>query len=162
VTNNLISTAGLTMTNRRQFIQSGLALSALSFTELAAMRTAVAGNQTSVPVLENFIYDSRYPESIDAARTIAAQGIALREIAGDLTDLWYGSYSEQWRQQPMTLAGVTALDALFVLETLAHDHGMRVIHKAVYPHKPLSTADDEQLYSWIIAPKESSESLGSE
>ena len=141
------------MTNRRQFIQSGLAISALSITELASMRTAVAGGQGSKPVLENFVYDKRFAEAIAAARVVGGQGIVLREIEGDLTELWSEHYSAAWRRQPMTLAGVTASDALFVLETLAGDHGMRVVQKTVHLSKPRNSAKAEQLYSWIIAPK---------
>lgn len=149
------------MTNRRQFIQSSLAISALSFTELAAMRTVVAGETVAgeaganktVPVLENFVYDRRFPEAIAAAQQVAGQGIVLREIEGDLTDLWYEFYSEQWRKQPMTLAGVTASDALFVLETLAYDHGMRVIKRAAHQRQPQHSTDNTELYSWVIAPK---------
>jgi len=144
------------MTNRRQFIQSSLAISALSLTELAAMRTVVAGESgenKSVPVLENFVYDRRFPEAIAAAQQVAGQGIVLREIEGDLTDLWYEFYSEQWRKQPMTLAGVTASDALFVLETLAYDYGMRVIQRSAHQRQTQHSTDNTVLYSWVIAPK---------
>lgn len=142
------------MTNRRQFIQSGLAFSALSITELLPLRDAVAASSTPSVMLENFVFDNRFAFAVDLARQAGQQGVPLAEMSGDLTDLWYNRYSLQWKQHPMTLAGVTASDGLFVLETLAGDHGMHVIHKSVLalPEKYANTPD-ETLYSWVIAPK---------
>ena len=147
------------MANRRQFIQSSLAFSALSFTDLAIaeltpLKNVVLAANTADFHLQDFVFDKRYEFARDLSLKVAQHGIPLAEMSGDLTELWYHRYSRQWKQAPMTLAGVTANDGLFVLETLAADHGMRVVHKdaleipAFYKNDP-----DETLYSWIIAPR---------
>ncbi|MDC1529609.1 hypothetical protein N8600_11300 [Gammaproteobacteria bacterium] len=142
------------MTNRRQFIQSGLVFSTLPFTEFAAMNMAVASPEGPDLTLENFVADRRYAQSMSVASKLGRQGVPVVEISGDLTDLWVNNYSRKWKRAPMTLAGVTGQDALFVLETLAPDFGMRVVHKQALDSPSLPTADDKvQVYSWIIAPK---------
>jgi hypothetical protein len=114
------------MTSRREFIQSGIAASAA----LAGARPALAalgGAKRLDPEL--FIFDRRYRESRDAARAAAALGIETAETSGDLTSLWYHRLDLRWKRAPMALAGVTARGALFVLETLAADRGMRVLYR---------------------------------
>ena len=142
------------MTSRRKFIQSGLAISALSVAELSPLQAAVATNEHASLILQDFVFDNRFRFASDIARQVAAQGIYLAEMSGDLTRLWAGRYLPLWKQGPMTLAGVTAEDGLFVLGTLAADHGMRVIHNAELAIPSQYREDpDETLYNWIIAPK---------
>lgn len=142
------------MANRRQFIQSSLAFSALSIAELTPLKNTVLASETPDLRLEDFVFDLRFEFARDLARKVEKQGIPLAEMSGDLTELWYHRYSKLWKQAPMTLAGVTANDGLFVLETLAADHGMHVIHKSVLAIPPAYINDpDETLYSWIIAPR---------
>ncbi len=148
------------MTNRRQFIQSGLVFSTLPITEFASIKMAVASPEDPGLTLENFVADRRYAESMAVASKLGSQGVPVVEISGDLTDLWLNNYSRKWKHTPMTLAGVTGQDALFVLETLAPDFGMRVVHKQALdaPSSPavLSRLDSKvQVFSWIIAPKNS-------
>ena len=144
------------MTNRRQFMQSGLVFSTLPLTQFAAMKMAVASPEGPDLILENFVADRRYAESMAVASKLGSQGVPVVEITGDLTDLWINNYSAKWKRAPMTLAGVTGQDALFVLETLAPDFGMRVVHKQALDTPSLSSIDNEfKVYSWIIAPKNS-------
>jgi len=143
------------LTNRRQFIQAGLTLSSLSLSEFSAIRMAVASPQGAYLNLENFVADRRYSQSMTAASKLASAGVPIVEVSGDVTDLWVDKYSVQWKHRTMTLAGVTGSDVLFVLETLAPDYGMRVIHKQTLDTGSLPT--DETLLeviSWFIAPKQ--------
>ena len=139
------------MPDRRTFIKSGLAFSTLSLSGISGLQVAVGAPDGSLLTLDNFIKDTRFTESSDAAMPLAEQGVPIVEINGDLTDLWYSKYSLSWKKQPMTLAGVTGQDALFVLETLAPDYGMQLVHK----EQLVSSAkqNNVELYSWIIAPK---------
>ena len=139
---------GEPMTNRRQFIQSGLAVSALSFTELLSMQAAQADQLQNLPALEHFVCDTRFTASRNAALEMRARNVPITEIQGDLTALWYGQYSQQWTKKPMILAGVTASDALFVLETLAADHGMRVLKRSEHQ------VESDTLIAWVIGPKQ--------
>ena len=142
------------MTNRRQFMQSGLAFSALPLTELSAMKMAVASPDGAFLTLESFVADKRYMKSIATASKLGGEGVSVVEITGDMTELWIGKYSKQWKQAPMTLAGVTGSDALFVLETLAPDCGMRVVHKQALDESASESHEGHpQVFSWIIAPR---------
>lgn len=105
--------------------------------------------------IERFVFDARFAAAIEAGRAAAARGIQTSGVDGDLTSLWYDDLNLRWRQQPMTLAGVTAEDALFVLSTLAPEYRMRVVQQesvglarvpGATAGKPLS------LYAWVIAP----------
>jgi hypothetical protein len=119
--------------SRRQFIQSGLALSAASLTtgisafSLRADETAVTSLR-----LERFVFDSRFAAAVELARHAAHHGIPLAETAGDLTDLWYHELDLRWRKAPMALAGMTTRGGLFVLETLAADHRMFVVYRGTH------------------------------
>jgi hypothetical protein len=166
--------------NRREFLQSGLALP-------AALTGALTGLQADAAALrelnlERFIFDGRFPAAVRAARLAAARGIALAETAGDLTSLWYHDLDLRWRRAPMALGGVTTKGALFVLETLAADRRMRVVYRGEHggrdatgaltqtlagradlfaellppelaSRRPTATEPDEALFSWIIAPR---------
>ncbi len=113
------------MTNRRRFIGSGLAVSVA-----ASALPRMAGAAPEEPLrLDWFVFDHRFPESAEIARHVARQGVRVAGIEGDLTDLWYDHLDLAWKAQPQALAGVTTRDALFVLETLAADHRMRVVYR---------------------------------
>ena len=148
------------MTNRRQFIKCGLSFTALPLTGLSSLNMAVATPEGHSFKLESFVSDLRFGESIATATSLKAQGVPIAEISGDLTDLWIKQYSRQWKQKPMSLAGVTGKDALFVLETLAPDYGMRLIYRTEIPqNETSSTQEGMELISWIIVPKQIAEEL---
>lgn len=148
------------MTNRREFIKCGLTFSSLSLAGISSLHMAVASPEGHMLKLESFVSDLRFRESISTAETLASQGVPIMEVSGDMTDLWINQYSKQWKQKPMSLAGVTGRDALFVLETLAPDYGMRVVHKSPVPDaKALAGHAEESLFSWIIVPREIAEEL---
>jgi hypothetical protein len=146
------------MTKRRHFIKCGLTFSTLPITSLSSFmmtNTAVAAPEWAKIRLESFVADLRYAESVATAQTFKNQGVPVAEIIGDMTELWIQQYSRQWKQKPMSLAGVTGKDALFVLETLAMDYGMRVIFKSEIPQvKTLTGSDNMELFYWIIDSKE--------
>ena len=120
------------MASRRQFIQSGLALSAVSLTGIPAF--ASRAGDTEVPSLriERFVFDTRFAAAVELARHAARHGIPLAETSGDLTDLWYNDLDLRWKHAPMALAGITTRGGLFVLETLAADHRMLVVYRGTH------------------------------
>lgn len=156
------------MANRRQFIQSGLALSAIALPGLLPVFPGVpAGGRDrsrSALRIERFVFDNRFPEAVEAARHAASQGIRVAETSGDMTDLWYDDLDRRWKEAPMRLAGMTTWHGLFVLETLAADRRMRVVYRSEQK-VPRNVLRDggvahvlawprrETLYSWIIAPR---------
>jgi hypothetical protein len=114
--------------NRRDVLHGGAALPLLSFGTLAFARPAAAA-ATAVLRLECFVFDVRFAESGAVAEHLKSRGIALSPIADDLMTLWYDELDLAWRKAPMALAGVTLVEALFVLETFALDRGMHVVYR---------------------------------
>jgi len=131
-------------TSRRVFLQATIAAAAL----LPTTGAAAAGFQ--VLELDRIVIDDRFPEAIAFGRDLARQGVAVSAMSGDLTELWSKDFRAAWRAAPMTLGGLTTPAGLFVLETLAADHRMRVIHRTELPP---AGSRDTPLVSWIIAPR---------
>ncbi len=134
------------LATRRLFLQS---IPAVALFAPMGLPSAAAA-ETAEPRLERFIYDSRFSDAVDLARVFQDAGALLRPMSGDLTDLWRDDLRTAWRTAPMTLAGVTTPAGLFVLETLAGDHRMRVTHRQDLA--PVGSRS-EPLVFWTIAPR---------
>lgn len=133
------------MTNRRQFIRTGLAASAATLT----LPQTFAGQsidtaRPSMPI-ELFIYDDRFADAVAAANAATVRSVPVASATRVMTDLWYDELDLRWRQKPMTLAGMTTGRGLFVFETLALDRNMRVVER-----KSIGGG----LLSWTIAPRD--------
>lgn len=137
--------------DRRKLLKSGAAFSAIA--SMPGLSLALSSGDESR--IERFVYDTRFARAAEAGRAASAQGVRVSAVDGDLTALWYHDLSQKWKKQPMTLAGVTAEDSLFVLGTLAWDHRMRVVEKTrlgdMQMHARHGTGS-MPLYSWVIAP----------
>ncbi|HEY8519364.1 MAG TPA: hypothetical protein VIN61_04745 [Gammaproteobacteria bacterium] len=121
------------MTNRRRFLQIGLAASAWPIASRAARAAGVGPSPVTVP-LYKVVYDARFPESVAFGRRAEALGLVTAAIDGDMTRLWYDDLYHRWREGPAAIAGLTAHGALFCLEQLAWDQRMRVVFRA--EHRP--------------------------
>ena len=137
------------MLNRRQVLKWAAAASAAATGGLAFEASAAKPRESSRPI-ELFVFDRRFADAREAAERRAANGVEAAGFDGDLTNLWYDRLDLRWRESPMTLAGVTTASGLFVLETLALDHGMRVIERT---ELSAQTPGGESLYAWTIAPR---------
>jgi hypothetical protein len=134
------------MKSRREFLQAGMAVSLLPMVIPAS--GLAASDREPHPDFYKVIYDERFPASVDFGREMERLGAPVHAIRGDITDLWFYDLDIQWNKRPLPIAGLTAHGALFCLERLAWDHGMRVVFRA-----DQETQGGEQLISWIIAPK---------
>ncbi len=142
------------MANRRQFIHTSLALSAASVAPLSFLEQVLEVPAGQTVDLDAFIADGRYVESLAMATSFNEHDITVHRIEGDVTPLWVGHLSQQWRIGPRVMAGMTGRDALFVLETLAWDHGMRVTHReTLIPSAAQTDGGNVPLLSWIMAPR---------
>lgn len=141
------------MLKRRDFIQSAFAASSLSLTGVPAI--ALESSQDSVlPAATWFVADTRHPEADAVSQEFLRAGSVVLTTDGDVTDLWSNTFARAWRENPAVVAGVSGEDVLFVLETLARDHGMTLVHSAHLPEElPLSGGDPLSFRSWILAPK---------
>jgi hypothetical protein len=127
------------MANRRDVLTAGLVGSILPLSSLASAAEAARPMQ-----IYRAIYDRRLASGRAFAAEAARRGWTTAAIEGDVTDLWYHDLSVRWRKGPAAIAGVTDANALFVLDHLARDAGMRVITREGLPH--------DQAISWLIAP----------
>ena len=123
---------------------------------------AVSALNYDHPRLHLAIFDHRFAAGRQFAKSSEARGIATRPIANDVTSLWYSELHPLWKQQPVAIAGLTTYGALFCLERLAWDHGMRVLHREQCDARVAAAGEPNQLlYSWIIAPPRKSSNLES-
>lgn len=119
------------MTNRRQVLGAGVAASVWPLVVPRLGRAAATlGHGLEAGCIHAGIRDTRLAASAAFAARLAAQGLPLREIDGDVTRLWYDELALRWRESPVAIAGLTGADALFCLAELAWDHRMRVVFRA--------------------------------
>jgi hypothetical protein len=123
------------MTNRREFIQQGVALSAAPFV-LRPVVGVTAQTERLSPVLA--IFDHQYVESRFFASALATRGVPTHGINGDVTALWYNDLYHRWAAGPSPIVGLTGASSLFCLEQLAWAVERRVVFRA--EHRQL--ADD--------------------
>ncbi len=129
------------MATRRQFLQAGIAASALPFAAPAfPSAEPVPDAPLAVPsppptAFYKVVFDERFPESVAFAAEMKRLGATIHGITGDMTDLWYHDLRAQWQTDPAPIAGLTAHGPLFCLERLAWDHGMRVTFRAEHQYR---------------------------
>lgn len=128
------------MTTRRNVLTAGLVGSVLPLGALAS--AAEAGQPLAI---YRAVYDRRLASGRAFAAEAARRGWTTAAIEGDVTSLWYHDLAVRWRKGPAPIAGVTDARALFVLDHLARDVGMRVITREALPQ--------EGAVSWLIAPR---------
>jgi len=116
------------MTSRREFLQIGVAASALPW---AAYASAVGRPEpvNAVP-LYKVVYDARFSAGMEFAQRASALGHAVHAINGDMTRFWYDDLYHRWQRGAAAIAGLTGRGALFCLEQLAWDQRMRVVFRA--------------------------------
>lgn len=129
--------------NRREFLQAGVAASALMATGGIASATV-----DDTPPPDMVILDERFPASVAFGRRAQHRGAPVRRLyrdrRGDITDLWYHELYHRWERGPTILAGLTTPESLFCLQLLAEDKGMRLVARE---------EQAEGLIRWVIAPR---------
>ena len=110
---------------RRSLLQSAAVLSATS----VAPRVIFAADPVRSERM-SVIYDSRRGESRSFGGRASHLDFPTHAIEGDITDLWQTELQALWKQAPVTIAGLTERPALFLLEQLGWDYGLRVVYQA--------------------------------
>jgi hypothetical protein len=130
--------------SRRSILKSAAALSA------APLAPKIVFADGADPVaLDALIIDARRREARAFGLRAREWGAPLREIEGDITNLWFHELDAKWRSDPAAIAGLTERPALFLLERLAWDHNLRVVFEAEHEldgeravgHRVLRTGD---------------------
>jgi hypothetical protein len=126
------------MASRREFLQVGIAALALPISAHAALSPAAAAaeNPVAVTPLYKVVFDERFPASVAFGAEARSLGLSTHSIRGDITDLWFHDLDARWKKSPAAVAGLTAQGALFCLERLAWDHGMRVVYRGDHQYLP--------------------------
>jgi hypothetical protein len=136
----------------------------------------------ATPPLGSVIFDGRFSASRAFANRVEQLGAPVLAIEGDITTLWRHNLSERWRIAPIAMAGLTLNGALFCLDMLARNYGMRVVFRREYeqrvdgievanvvtrvaeralevrpqlvavPHLARPEGNPEPLVSWVIIP----------
>ncbi|MGB6450429.1 MAG: hypothetical protein WBE92_06735 [Steroidobacteraceae bacterium] len=169
------------MVNRRRFIESGVAGSlagafaawgppaeALTGAALpvdeAPGESALQGSGSSGATgidhrvtLHATVFDERFVEAVRFGREARRLGLAVRGLKGDVTDLWFTELHPLWKRQARPIAGLTAYAALFCLERLAWDHGMRVVYHG--EHARLASGEVEHVLHGPLGSPEAGEAL---
>jgi hypothetical protein len=105
--------------------------------------TALTGTVVNVPVfqhaastrphdaLQRAVFDDRFAECQAFATKLESAGAVTSAVRGDVAKLWYEDLRASLSNNKRALlAGLTDRPALFCLEELARDVGMRVIFRA--------------------------------
>ena len=114
------------MPNRRQFLQTGAAVSAIAANGMISGAKGTARDaRSSVP--GRAIYDDRYVEGRRFAEVIGEHGVPTRALdGGDITRFWYDDLDTLWKREAIAVAGFTQFGPMFVVERLALERGMQL------------------------------------
>ena len=137
------------MISRREILQRGIAATSLPLVTGIAwlpLQTASA-RALEHTALYKVLVDARFPAARSFGRQAQRRGEIVHEFNGDITSVWYEDLYLRWKKGPAAIAGLTAHGALFCLERLSWDVGMRVVFRAEQRHE-----GHEPLHSWLIAP----------
>lgn len=127
------------MINRRELVASGFAVAVFG-TAGAAGTAAVTGTAGAVrgaaqraPAggATRFVADERSAHARAAGRAAALSGAVVLSTGSDVTSL-YGALDATWRAAPVATGGMTTASALFVIERLAFDRGLRIEYRALH------------------------------
>ena len=120
------------MMTRRVFLEGSLAGPALAGTAFQRWTPSVAasaGHAGSHLPLYATIYERGIETSAAFGAAAGRLGLSTHSIDSDITDLWTGHLADQWRKEPMAIAGLTTYAPLFCLERFGWDYGMRVLFR---------------------------------
>jgi hypothetical protein len=137
------------MPNRREFLQTGAAVSAIAASGVLVRNAEAAGARPAV-ALGRAIYDDRYIEGRTFAALVGAQGVATRALDdGDITRLWHDDFAGLLRGELAAIAGFTQFGPMFVVERSAAERGMRVALRVEHRN-----AADGRLTHVLAGPRE--------
>jgi hypothetical protein len=119
----------LSMTNRRELLQAGVAAATLPLVAGGIFKPEAAA-ATAGPLdvrVYKAIFDERYAECRAFGEQVSKNGVAARAIAdGDVTSFWFDELDLLWRETPVAIAGLTQFGPMFVLERLGRERGLQV------------------------------------
>jgi hypothetical protein len=144
----------MSMTTRRQFIEGAIAAGAAVATVAPHIAQAFAldAGTGSYLRLERVVFDERFANANLFADEARKRFVNTSAINGSIHELWYNDLYYHWRDKQSPTAGITDVRSLFLLEMMAADAGMSVVHRVhhyesdgTYDHRvfgPLQRRDE--------------------
>lgn len=120
-------------TTRRTFLRTTATIGALSLpTALLGRARLPLEPLDTGPALDvsTIVYDKRYAEAIAFAAECRSLGASVHPIEGQVHDVWQEHLYQSWRESKTPVAGLTDFRALFLLQMMARDAGMRPVLRA--------------------------------
>jgi TAT (twin-arginine translocation) pathway signal sequence len=127
--------AGGEMVDRRSVLKIGAATVAGALVKMPAS----ARNQSPTRAHLAFhraVFDEGFAECREFAAELRHAGVFPSAIRGDVAALWYDDLRANLRETRLPVVGLTDRAALFCLEELARDVGMRVFFRADHIVEP--------------------------
>ena len=127
------------MTTRRQFIE-GVVAAGIAAVPVHAAATAPNWHSDggSHLRLERVVFDEGFADARAFSEEARRRSVRTSAIDGSIHELWYHDLFYRWRDSQTPIAGMTDHRALFLLEMMAADVGMRVVHR-VHHHESNGT-----------------------
>jgi hypothetical protein len=120
--------AGGEMVNRRSVLKIGAATVAGTLVKMPVSGRDLSPKGVHL-AFHRAIFDERFAECRGFAAELHSAGVVTSAIRGDVAKLWYYDLRLHLRENRLPVAGLTDRVALFCLEELARDVGMRVIFR---------------------------------
>lgn len=113
------------MVSRRTLLKLGAAgvATAVHHAPAYALGSALLGVSTE---LARAVFDERFAEARTFASVFQARGVPATGVRGDVAALWYCDLKARLLERRLPIVGLTDRTALFCLEELARDVGMKV------------------------------------
>jgi hypothetical protein len=120
--------AGGEMLNRRRVLKIGAATVAGVLVKAPVSGRNLSPGRADI-AFHRAVFDERFAECQAFADELGSAGVCTSAIRGDVAELWYSDLRSHLRDSRLPVAGFTDRTALFCLEELARDVGMRVIFR---------------------------------
>lgn len=117
------------MPSRREFLQTGAAVSALGVGALVPRGASALGAAPRPSVaIHAAIVDDRYAVASSFAAAFGAHGVPVRPLdSGDITRFFVDELEPLWGAQPVALAGLTQFGPMFVVSQRAAERRLRTM-----------------------------------
>ena len=137
------------MWSKRDFVKGAAAAMTVGVVmPIRADSSAVTGASVAppgsapVPAIDIVVYNDWYAPAHAFATDRAQRGALALPLYGDAGKLWYDTLRDLVTGGSRRIAGMTTHTDLFILETLARDHGLKVRHR--------HSDGGARLVSWVL------------
>ncbi len=135
------------MSTRRQFIGGAICVAA-SVSASAALALSLLDNARGPRLpIGRVVFDGRFAAARSFGDEAERRGFATSSIEGRIQELWYRDLFYRWRDEKLPTAGMTDARTLFLLEMMAKDAGMRVVHRI--HHLDIDGASTHQVFGLL-------------